>query len=82
MADGFTCGCEKSATDVPAKPPADDIPIKQFKCEQANRTFLFYGPQGTGKSLMVKAIASETRSMIFDISGHNVADRFPDKKRF
>jgi len=32
------------------------------------RAFLFYGPAGTGKSLVVRAIASETRSVIFDIS--------------
>ena len=31
-------------------------------------SYLFYGPQGSGKSLMVRAIASETRSLVFDYS--------------
>lgn len=70
---------EKIETPPPAN---DDIPVKVFKTELHNRTFLFYGPQGTGKSLMVRAIAHETRSMILDISGYNVADRFVEKKRF
>lgn len=29
---------------------------------------LFYGPEGTGKTLMVRAIASETKSIVFDLS--------------
>lgn len=32
------------------------------------RSFLFYGPEGSGKSLMVRAIASETKSLVFDLS--------------
>jgi SpoVK/Ycf46/Vps4 family AAA+-type ATPase len=32
------------------------------------RSILFYGPEGTGKTLMVRAIASETKSVIFDLS--------------
>ena len=32
------------------------------------RSILFYGPEGTGKTLMVRAIASETRSVVFDLS--------------
>ena len=32
------------------------------------RSFLFYGPAGTGKTLVVRAIASETRSVVFDLS--------------
>merc|ERR1711957_1031598 len=32
------------------------------------RSILFYGPEGTGKTLMVRAIASETRSIVFDLS--------------
>ena len=32
------------------------------------RSFLFYGPAGTGKTLMVRAIATETRSVVFDLS--------------
>ena len=32
------------------------------------RSFLFYGPAGTGKTQVVRAIASETRSVLFDLS--------------
>jgi SpoVK/Ycf46/Vps4 family AAA+-type ATPase len=32
------------------------------------RSILFYGPEGTGKTLMVRAVASETKSIIFDLS--------------
>ena len=32
------------------------------------RAFLFYGPAGTGKTQVVRAIASETRSVVFDMS--------------
>lgn len=32
------------------------------------RAFLFYGPAGTGKTLVVRAIAHETKSIVFDMS--------------
>ena len=32
------------------------------------RSIMFYGPHGTGKTMMVRAIASETKSVIFDLS--------------
>jgi AAA+ superfamily predicted ATPase len=32
------------------------------------RSILFYGPEGTGKTLMVRAVASETKSVVFDLS--------------
>lgn len=86
MADGFTCGCEEKPEGE--KPPVspnvtipEDFKPKEFKCEKANRTFLFYGPQGTGKSLMLRAIASESNAMVLDISAYNVADRFKDNKK-
>lgn len=53
-----------------------------FNIDGANRTFLFYGPQGTGKTMMVRAIATECRALFLDISSYNVADKFPDKKKF
>lgn len=31
-------------------------------------SFLFYGPPGSGKTLMTRAIATETRSLVFDMS--------------
>jgi len=32
------------------------------------RSILFYGPYGTGKTMMARAIATETKSIIFDLS--------------
>lgn len=48
--------------------------------EARDRCFLFFGPQGTGKSLMVQAIAHETNSLILDLSPDIVADRFTDRQ--
>merc|ERR1719362_1205761 len=45
------------------------------------RAFLFYGPAGTGKSLVVRAIASETRSVIFDISPLSIEGEFANEKK-
>ena len=44
------------------------------------RTYLFYGPQGTGKSLMVRALATECRAMVLDISPYVVESMMTDKK--
>ena len=35
-------------------------------------SFLFYGPEGTGKSQMVQAITTETRSILFDLGNSNL----------
>ena len=32
------------------------------------RSILFYGPHGTGKTQIVRAVASETNSVVFDLS--------------
>ena len=32
------------------------------------RSVLFYGPQESGKTMMVRAIATETKSVVFDLS--------------
>ena len=32
------------------------------------RSFMFYGPAGTGKTQVVRALATETRSVIYDLS--------------
>ena len=45
------------------------------------RSFLFYGPAGTGKSLVVRAIASETRSVIFDISPLSIEGVFAQDRK-
>jgi SpoVK/Ycf46/Vps4 family AAA+-type ATPase len=36
------------------------------------RSFLFYGPEGTGKTQVVRAIAHETKSVVFDLSPINI----------
>lgn len=84
LAEGFKCPCTNKMT---IKPPPDgklpeDFTPQEFPCKNVFRTFLLYGPQGTGKSLMLRAIAHEARCTVFDISGYNVADRFPVKKSF
>lgn len=46
------------------------------------RSFLFYGPAGTGKTQVVRAIASETKSLVFDLSPINLLGdppKFPGK---
>lgn len=84
LADGFKCPCNNPNQILPAPgvEPPEDFEPKKFECKMPERTFLLYGPQGTGKSLMLRAIANEARCMVFDISGYNVADRFPVKKSF
>jgi len=32
------------------------------------KSFLFYGPEGTGKTHVVRSVVSETRSVLFDLS--------------
>lgn len=44
------------------------------------RSFLFYGPTGTGKTQIVKAIAHETKSMVFDLSPMNIDGKFNDNR--
>lgn len=84
LANGFQCPCTNTDQIKPA--PGVEVPEdfepKKFECKMTERTFLLYGPQGTGKSLMLRAMAHEARCIVFDISGYNVADRFPVKKSF
>lgn len=40
------------------------------------RSFLFYGPTGTGKTQVVRAIAYETKSIVFDLSPCNIDGQF------
>lgn len=44
------------------------------------RSFLFYGPSGTGKTMIVRACVTETNSILFDLSPDNIAEKFPAKK--
>lgn len=36
------------------------------------RSFLFYGPAGTGKTLVVRSVVAETRSVLFDLSPNSI----------
>lgn len=44
------------------------------------RAFLFYGPAGTGKTQVVRAIAHETKSLVLDISPQNIEGHFAASK--
>lgn len=41
--------------------------------------FHFFGPHGAGKTLAVRAIASECDAMVIDLSPSNVEEKYPDK---
>merc|ERR1719469_1776147 len=45
------------------------------------RSFLFYGPAGTGKTLVVRAIATETRSVVFDLSPLSIEGLYIEDKK-
>ena len=44
------------------------------------RSFLFYGPAGTGKTQIVRAIATETRAVIYDLSPLSIEGVFHTQK--
>lgn len=44
------------------------------------KSFLFYGPAGTGKTQVVRAIAEETKSIVFDLSPLNIEGQFASQR--
>jgi SpoVK/Ycf46/Vps4 family AAA+-type ATPase len=40
------------------------------------RSYLFYGPQGSGKTLVVRACVHETNSIFFDLSPTNIENKY------
>jgi len=46
----------------------------------ALKSILFLGPQGSGKTMMAKAVACETSSLFLDISPAIIENTYPDKK--
>jgi len=44
------------------------------------RSFMFYGPRGCGKTQVVQACATETNSMLFDLSPSNIEGVYSQKK--
>ncbi|CAH0716612.1 unnamed protein product, partial [Brenthis ino] len=49
-------------------------------CPNANRSQLIVGPKGSGKKSLIYAIATETNSIIIDLSPMNVYDKYPGPK--
>jgi len=45
------------------------------------RSFLFYGPAGTGKTLVVRSILTETRSVLFDLSPNSIENIYNTDKK-
>ena len=45
------------------------------------RSFLFYGPSGTGKTLVVRACVHETNSILFDMSPINIDGKYAADKK-
>lgn len=39
-----------------------------------------YGPQGTGKTMVVRAVVHETQSLLFDLSPANIDGKYNDSK--
>ena len=44
------------------------------------RSFLFYGPAGTGKTLVIRACVWETNSILFDMSPINIEGKYQARK--
>jgi SpoVK/Ycf46/Vps4 family AAA+-type ATPase len=47
-------------------------PLVHERIPEFVRSFLFYGPAGTGKSLVTRACVDETNSIFFDLSPINI----------
>lgn len=52
----------------------------RFRILENIRSFLFYGPAGTGKTMIVRACLTETNSTLYDLSPNNIDQKFPAKK--
>lgn len=60
--------------------PLGSLYVRQ-KLDTKNKvSFLFYGPQGTGKTMMVRALAHECDAMVLDLSPMNIEERYTDKE--
>ena len=47
--------------------------------EPLNKSFLFFGPQGTGKTLAVRAIQTQCSALVLDISPSNILEKYTDR---
>lgn len=55
--------------------------IVRFRILENIRSFLFYGPAGTGKTLIVRACATETNSLVYDMSPANIEGKYASAKK-
>lgn len=53
--------------------------VKERMVERMN-WFLFYGPMGTGKTLVVRALSQQCNALVFDLSVSNLEGKFVDKQ--
>ena len=59
-------------------PLGSQLVRKQFP--EHIKAFLFYGPEGTGKTLVVRACVTETNSILFDLSPASIDGKYGGKK--
>ena len=50
--------------------------IVRNRIPEWTRSFVFFGPEGTGKTLVVRACVSETNSVMFDMSSDNTKGKY------
>lgn len=43
------------------------------------KSFLFFGPQGSGKTMIIRALQSQCGALVLDLSPSNILERYPDK---
>jgi IQ and AAA domain-containing protein len=44
--------------------------------------FLFYGPHGVGKTLAIRALATECNAIVIDLSPFNLEGKYQEKNPF
>lgn len=43
------------------------------------KSFLFFGPQGTGKTMVIRALQTQCAALILDMSPSNILEKYTDK---
>jgi len=44
-----------------------------------NKSFLFFGPQGTGKTMIVRALQTQCNAIVFDLTPSNILEKYTDR---
>lgn len=47
---------------------------------EKNMFCLFYGPPGSGKTLCIRALATQCNAIVLDLTPSNIEGKFTDKK--